>query len=110
MCSSFMADEDYKGVIKQYIDTVKEIVGDSKTFDQMFESVVKIQERVMAASAQNEANGALVEGDSKMKRIRSADDSIAYTQSQELLEELKVLKKRIARLERHVFKSNKTEV
>ncbi|QGR02691.1 hypothetical protein EDL79_03520 [Ehrlichia ruminantium] len=104
-----MADENYKDVIKQYIDTVKEIVGDSKTFEQMFESVVKIQEKVMTASAQSNENGALTEGESKVKRIGANSDSVAHTQINEVLEELKMLRKRVARLERHVLKSNKND-
>nr|WP_230577146.1 hypothetical protein [Ehrlichia chaffeensis] len=104
MKSDFMAEDDYKGVIKQYIDTVKEIVGDSKTFDQMFESVVRIQERVMAANAQNNEDGVIDNGD-QVKRIGSStSESISNTEYKELMEELKVIKKRILRLERKILK------
>ncbi|AAZ68670.1 adhesin EplA [Ehrlichia canis] len=93
-----MADDEYKGVIQQYINTVKEIVSDSKTFDQMFESVVKIQERVMEANAQNDDG-------SQVKRIGSStSDSISDSQYKELIEELKVIKKRLLRLEHKVLK------
>ncbi|MGN7618599.1 MAG: hypothetical protein ACTJLM_01065 [Ehrlichia sp.] len=102
-----MAEDDYKGVIKQYIDTVKEIVGDSKTFDQMFESVVKIQERVMAANAQNNG-GALVDDEEQVKRIgrstTSEYSSAQYKELKELMEEMRVIKKRIMRLERRILK------
>ncbi|WDM85080.1 hypothetical protein K6025_04450 [Ehrlichia sp. JZT12] len=97
-----MAEDDYKGVIKQYIDTVKEIVGDSKTFDQMFESVVKIQERVMAANAQNN-EGALIDDEDQIKRIGSSTSEFSI-QYKELMEEIKVIKKRILRLERKILK------
>ncbi|AHX04378.1 hypothetical protein EHF_0329 [Ehrlichia japonica] len=99
-----MAEEDYKNVIKQYIDTVKEIVGDSKTFDQMFESVVKIQERVMAANNQNNDVDAINDGD-QVKRIGSSNsESVNSTQYRDLIEEIKVIKKRILRLERKILK------
>ncbi|AHC39406.1 adhesin EplA [Ehrlichia muris] len=99
-----MAEEDYKNVIKQYIDTVKEIVGDSKTFDQMFESVVKIQERVMAANNQNNDVDAVNDGD-QLKRIGSStSESVSSTQYRDLIEEIKVIKKRILRLERKILK------
>ncbi|RZB12439.1 hypothetical protein DRF75_04155 [Ehrlichia minasensis] len=99
-----MADDDYKGVIQQYINTVKEIVGDSKTFDQMFESVVKIQERVMAANAQNNESS-VIDGGDQVKRIgSSASDSVSSDQYKELMEEIKVIKKRILRLERKILK------
>ncbi|WP_308416970.1 adhesin EplA [Ehrlichia japonica] len=102
--SDFMAEEDYKNVIKQYIDTVKEIVGDSKTFDQMFESVVKIQERVMAANNQNNDVDAINDGD-QVKRIGSSNsESVNSTQYRDLIEEIKVIKKRILRLERKILK------
>ena len=102
--SDFMAEEDYKSVIKQYIDTVKEIVGDSKTFDQMFESVVKIQERVMAANNQNNDVDAVNDGD-QVKRIGSStSESVNSIQYRDLIEEIKVIKKRILRLERKILK------
>ena len=98
-----MAEDDYRGVIKQYIDTVKEIVGDSKTFDQMFESVVKIQERVMAANAQN-SEGALIDDEDQVKRIGSSISEFKDAHYKELVEEIKLIKKRILRLERKILK------
>ncbi|KJV65495.1 MULTISPECIES: adhesin EplA [Ehrlichia] len=100
-----MVEEDYKNVIKQYIDTVKEIVGDSKTFDQMFESVVKIQERVMAANNQNNDVDAVNDGEDQLKRIGSStSESVSSTQYRDLIEEIKIIKKRILRLERKILK------
>ena len=99
-----MADDDYKSVVQQYINTVKEIVSDSKTFDQMFESVVKIQERVMEANAQNN-EGNVVDDGNQVKRIGSStSSSVGNNQYRELIEEIKILKKRILRLERKVLK------
>ncbi|QXK91770.1 hypothetical protein IAH97_03325 [Neoehrlichia mikurensis] len=89
--------DDYKDIVKQYMETVKEIVGDSKTFDEIFSSIMKIQEKALVSSnKENNNQGDVVQQITDNNVIN--DD--AY---QKLLDEIKIIKKRLIRLERKVL-------
>ncbi|KJV69088.1 adhesin EplA [Candidatus Neoehrlichia procyonis] len=90
--------DDYKDIVKQYMDTVKEIVGDSKTFDEIFSSIMKIQEKALTSGNKEENQQS-----DNVQQIAYNDNAISNDAYQKLLDEIKVIKKRLIRLERKVL-------
>lgn len=95
--------DEYKEIIKQCIGSVKEVFGEGR-FDDVVASIMKMQEKVLASSIQQEGAG--------MGQI--ADESGASVAGllnelrEEIKEELRAVKRRILKLERAVYGASAT--
>ena len=94
-------DDEYKEIIKQCIGSVKEVFGEGK-FDDVVASIMKMQEKVLTSSikrGEEEIAGQIAaEGGESSIYERVLNDV-----REEFKEDLKVIKKRILRLERLVL-------
>ncbi|MGN7661537.1 MAG: hypothetical protein ACTJLK_02825 [Anaplasma sp.] len=106
-----MAEEDeYKEIIRQCMGSVKEVFGEGK-FDDVIASIMKMQEKVLASGMKGaEAVGQITSGDGSFESEvgdRLLQELTARFEAK-LAEELRVIKKRLLRLERAVLGSNST--
>ncbi|WP_447582196.1 hypothetical protein [Anaplasma marginale] len=96
-------EDEYKEIIRQCIGSVKEVFGEGR-FDDVVASIMKMQEKVLASSmkdgdpvGQIAADGV---GNELYDRIA---DRLEERVSQRISEDLRIIKKRLLRLERVVL-------
>ncbi|ASI47862.1 MAG: hypothetical protein AB8U69_01330 [Anaplasma ovis] len=99
-------EDEYKEIIRQCIGSVKEVFGEGR-FDDVVASIMKMQEKVLASSmkdgdpvGQIAADGV---GSGLYDRIA---DRLEERVSQRISEDLRIIKKRLLRLERVVLGGN----
>ncbi|MDB1135193.1 hypothetical protein [Candidatus Anaplasma sp. TIGMIC] len=95
-------NDEYKEIIKQCIGSVKEVFGEGR-FDDVVASIMKMQEKVLASSMQQEgsdvAGQIAADGGQAIASVESLIDGLR----EELKEELRAVKRRILKLERAVY-------
>ncbi|SCV66396.1 hypothetical protein ANAPRD1_01058 [Anaplasma phagocytophilum] len=99
--------DEYKEIIKQCIGSVKEVFGEGR-FDDVVASIMKMQEKVLASSMQQDDTGTVGQIESG-EGARLSDEQVQQLMNsirEEFKDDLRAIKRRILKLERAVYGTN----
>ncbi|ABD44479.1 invasin Asp14 [Anaplasma phagocytophilum] len=101
--------DEYKEIIKQCIGSVKEVFGEGR-FDDVVASIMKMQEKVLASSMQQDDTGTVGQIESgEGSGARLSDEQVQQLMNsirEEFKDDLRAIKRRILKLERAVYGAN----
>ncbi|MGN7678781.1 MAG: hypothetical protein ACTJLL_03440 [Anaplasma sp.] len=103
-------DDEYKKIIRQCMGSVKEVLGEVE-FDDVVASIMKMQEKVLASGIKGaEAVGQIASGEGSEDMNNRLSQLMARLEAFEakFSEDMRIIKKRILRLERAVLGGNNT--
>ncbi|MCU7611843.1 hypothetical protein [Anaplasma capra] len=97
-------DDQYKEIIRQCIGSVKEVFGEGR-FDDVVTSIMKMQEKVLASSVGSDTVGQIAADSVGGELYDRVVEQLEERVHRRIEDDLKIMKKRILRLERAVLGS-----